>query len=123
MAVAKRTTKQTAPIPSTPTNLLNEVLRVISVHPEAFSIDSDEYDIAGWVVYLAGKHSPDIYEEARRLLCISKAQADALFLHCNWPVKFRRGFEPEPTSRRQFETNARLATARISLFMQKEMAA
>lgn len=103
--------------------LLRRTQRLILKNPTRFDIDQDpEWSIEGYVVIAAGLRPDrvdDCYSTARKLLGISASQADQLFIGYQWPLKFCRQYRPEPSTRREFKRNARVAHARIDHFIGK----
>jgi hypothetical protein len=103
--------------------LLRRAQRLILKNPTSFDINQDpEWSIEGWIVTAAGidvDSSGDTYVAARKLLGISAAQADRLFIGYRWPLRFCRQYCAEPSSRREFKRNARVTHARIEHFIER----
>ena len=103
--------------------LLRRTQRLILKNPTRFDVDQDsQWSIEGWVPTAAGidmDSTDDIYVTARKLLGISAAQADRLFIGYNWPLKFCRQYRNEPSNLREFKHNARIAHARIEHFIKR----
>jgi hypothetical protein len=101
--------------------LLRRAQRLILANPASFDINQDpEWSIEGWILTAAGidvDSAGDIYHAARKLLGISRCSADRLFIGYRWPLKFCRQYRAEPSSRREFKHNARVATRRIDHFI------
>jgi hypothetical protein len=105
------------------TELLRSAQRLILKNPTNFDINQDpKWSIEGWIVTAAGMNvdsSGDTYVTARKLLGISAAQADRLFIGYRWPPTFCRQYRCEPSSRREFKHNARVTHARIEHFIER----
>ena len=57
---------------------------------------------------------------AQKLLGISAAQAERLFIGCRWPLRFCRQYRAEPSNLREFKHNARVTHARVEHFIERE---
>ena len=110
------------PIAKLNAQLLRRTQREISSR-QIISLEDDEFSIEWWVLAAAGRNPDkiiDLYTEARRLLRISKEQADRLFIGSNWPLTFCRRYRNDACSMRQVKSNARVTAERINHFIQTE---
>lgn len=106
--------------------LLAETREQILMHRYSFSLEDERFSMERWVLTAANvptnDNRIDHYTTARKLLRMTRKEADLLFLGCNWPSALQAKFHYEHTTLRQLRSNSRVAAEAIAWFLKEHCA-